>query len=130
MGRDERLTIARKRLREIVDHVRLLAADANTQNAWMHPCGWTRQEPYEHLKDHRPCYPIAELVSSFDDMWPAWRPVIGSSLSPRAETALDGLADRLRRLGDDAYVDELATLDGEQWEEVRKFARETLERLT
>jgi hypothetical protein len=107
-------TLAQARLQDIVDHVRLLAAEADTQDAWLHPCGWTRQEPYEHPKDHAPCAPIVELVTSLDDMWPAWRSIVAPALSPDGEGALDRLSARLRMLDDAAFRDAIDTLDGEQ----------------
>jgi hypothetical protein len=126
MASDEELMGARQRLGDIVDHVRVLAADPDTQDAWLHPCGWTRQEPYEHVKDHTPCGPIDELVQSFDDMWPLWRSIVAPSLSSDGERALDRLATRLHQLGPDAYRDAIETLDGEQWADIRRLANETL----
>ena len=122
----EEMASSRERLRDLVAHVRILAADPDTQNAWMHPCGWTREEPYDHVKGHVPCYPIAELVDSFDDMWPAWRSIVAPSLSVDGEQALDRLAARLHQLDQDAYRDEIDTLDGDQWTDVRQSASATL----
>jgi hypothetical protein len=123
---DDELRIASARLQEIADHVRLLGADADAQDAWLHPCGWTRREPHEHTKDHAPCAPIAELVNSFDDIWPAWRRIVAPVLSPTGESALDRLAARLQELDADAYRDAIDTLDGEQWADVRQLAGGTL----
>jgi hypothetical protein len=129
MAPDDELRLTHARLQDIVDHVRLLAADADTQDSWLHHCGWTRQEPYVHVKDHAPCAPIAELVNSFDDMWPAWRQIVASALSPLGEAALERLAARLRQLDADAFRDAIETLDGDQWADVRRAASETLTRL-
>jgi hypothetical protein len=123
------MELAKARLQDILGHVRLLAADAATQNAWLHPCGWTRQEPYEHTKDHAPCAPIAELVDSFDDLWPGRREIVAPVLSPTGEQALDRLRTRLRQLDADAFRDEIETLDEEQWDDVRRLASETLTQL-
>jgi len=120
------MVLSRERLRDLADHVRILAANADAQNAWLHPCGWTRHEPYVHLKDHTPCAPIAELVDHFDDIWPAWRSIVAPSLSAEGEQAIDRLATRLHQLDQDAYRDELDTLDGDQWADVRRLASETL----
>jgi hypothetical protein len=129
MASDEELAVSTERLRDLVDRVRILAADADTQNAWLHPCGWTKDEPYEHVKSHRPCAPIAELVDSFVDMWPAWRAVVAPSLSMDGERALDRLATRLKQLDQNAYRDELDTLNGGQWTDVRHLASEILAQL-
>jgi hypothetical protein len=123
-------SVAEERLRDVVDHVRLLAADSDTQNAWLHPCGWTRQEPYVHEKDHEPCSPVGELVNWFEDMWPAWRSVVAPAVPPGGEAALDRLAARLEQLDDAGYVDDLSTLDGPDWTDVRRQAGQTLAVLT
>lgn len=123
---DDELTLARKRLRDVVDHVAILDAGPDTQNAWQHPCGWTREEPYEHLKGHSPCAPVGELVLSFEDIWPAWQSVVTPSLSVEGERALDQLLVRLQHLPDDAFRDEIDALDGDQWADIRQLASETL----
>lgn len=110
----------------ILDHVRVPAAVPDTLDAWLHPCGWTRQEPYGHLKGHAPCAPIDELVQSFDDMWPIWRSIVAPFLSLDGEQALDRLATRLHQLGPDAYRDAIESLEGEQCADVRELANETL----
>jgi len=130
MASDEELALARNRLRDIADHVRVLAADADTQNDWLHPCGWTRDEPWEHVKVHPACAGIAELVDSFQDMWPAWRTIVAPSLPAEGEVALDRLANRLQQLDQDAYRDEIDTLDDKQWAAVRQLANETLPLIT
>ncbi len=129
VARNGELDLANARLQDIVGHVRLLAGDAASQNAWLHPCGWTRQEPYEHTQDHAPCALIAELVDSFDDMWPGWQQIVAPALSLTGEQALDRLTDRLKQLDTDAFRDEIETLDGEQWVDVRRLASETLTEL-
>jgi hypothetical protein len=115
MSPDDELRLAQARPRDVIAHVRLLAADADTQDAWLHPCGWTRQEPYQHANDHGPCASISELVISFDDMWPAWRPILAVALSRGGEAALDQLRARLQQLDDDSFRDAIDTLDREQW---------------
>jgi hypothetical protein len=68
--------------------------------------------------------PIAELVNTFDDMWPRWRFIVGPAISAECEDALDRLSARLGRLDPDAYRDEIETLDEQQWVEVRQVAAE------
>jgi hypothetical protein len=120
------LTVSQDRLRDVIEHVRLLAADADTQNAWLHPCGWTRHEPYEHTEDHPPCGALDELMQSYTDMWPAWRSVLAPVLTTDGQRALDRLGTCLEGLDAAAYVDEISTLDGEAWVGVRRVASETL----
>ena len=81
------------------------------------------------MKEHAPCAPIAELVNSFDEMWPAWRSVVAPALSPPGECALERLAARLRQLDADDFRDAIETLDGGHWADVRRVANETLTRL-
>ena len=54
-------------------------------------------------RDHAPWAPIAELVDSFNDMWPAWRQTLARALSATGEQALDRLTTRLRQLNTDAF---------------------------
>ena len=126
MTMDDRLSLASARLDDIRAHVQLLAADADKQNAWLHPCGWTRQEPYEHVLQHPPCMPIGELYDSFDDMWPMWRSVLEPVLTAEIEAALDALKSRLAAFFAVPYLDEVETLDSNEWAVVRRCAQTTL----
>jgi hypothetical protein len=122
----EDLEVARARLRNVIEHLRILAAPTDDQNAWLHPCGWTRAEPFEHVKHHPPCTPIDELIWSFDDMWPGWRPRLGLVMPPAAERALEDVAERLHNLDERALVDEIETLDLDDWKDVRRAATAAL----
>ena len=88
---EEAMQLAQARLADVVEHLRILAVDAETQNAWLHPCGWTCKEPYVHFKDRKGCVPVDELYLSFDDIWPMWRSVLEPVLTPALEDALNRL---------------------------------------
>ena len=70
---EERTQLALDHLADVIEHLQLLAADSETQNAWLQPCGWTRQEPCVHFADRKGCVPVDELYLPLDDMWPMWR---------------------------------------------------------
>jgi hypothetical protein len=123
----EPMQIAQADLRRIIEHLQILAADPDLQNAWLHPCGWTRGEPHVHVEPDPPCMPIGELWDSLDDMWPAWRKVLGPVLTPGLETALNRLSAGFEGLGNAAFVDELQTLDLLEWAEIRRLAKEALQ---
>ncbi|HET6911025.1 MAG TPA: hypothetical protein VFH54_16965 [Mycobacteriales bacterium] len=118
-GLDEQERIARDRLTEVIAHLKVLSADADEQNAWLHPCGWTRHEPFVHDAKHAPCSPTAELWQSLDDIWPGWRAVLQPLLNPDLEVALDALPSRFEAFDEAAFSDDLETLDRPEWEEVR-----------
>lgn len=122
------MQLARARLADLAEHLRILAADADSQNAWLHPCGWTRAEPFEHLKDHPPCVPTSELLDSLNDMWPSWRSILEPVLTPALTDVLDGLVVTFGALPETALTDELDSLDRPEWFEVRRVARRALER--
>jgi len=117
----ERLTRAID-IPDLVDHLSVLASDADSQNAWLHPCGWTRNEPFEHLQDHPPCMPIAELWNSFDDLWPARRSTLAPVLTPELDDALTRLCTAFEQLDGAAFIDKLETLDRPEWDRVRQLA--------
>lgn len=124
---DETVSIARARLADVVEHLRFLASDVDFQNAWLHPCGWTRAEPFVHAEPHRPCVPISELWQSLDDMWPGWRATLQPVLTPSLAEALDQLSDAFKTMDEPAWVDELNTLDCPEWTQVRRLAHRALE---
>lgn len=119
--------MAGARLRDVVGHLRILAADADEQNAWLHPCGWTREEPFAHVEKHPPCMPIGELLNSLADMWPAWRLVLQPVLTSALAGALDELLRAMGAMDEQAWVDQLETLDRPDWGVVRALARQALE---
>ena len=122
---EEAMQLAQARLADVVEHLRILAADAETQNAWLHPCGWTCKEPYVHFKDRKGCVPVDELYLSFDDIWPMWRSVLEPVLTPALEDALNRLLAYFQEMHDGPHadwVDEPETLDRLEWADVRRLA--------
>ena len=117
---DESDQLAQNHFSELVGHLRILAADADTQNAWLHPCGWTRAEQFEH--ERAACMPIDELYQSFADMWSVWRSSLAPMLTPAIERALDDLMARFEQLEEAAWVDELETLARPEWDDIRQLA--------
>ncbi len=126
MSANDAARIAIADLNHIRNHVRLLAADADQQNRYLHPCGWTRDEPYAHTTDHPPCAPMGELYEAFDDMWPAWREILEPVLNDEIRTALDTLSRSLADFFSVEDADEISTLDGAAWDEVRRVAQGTM----
>lgn len=118
--------LARTRLKDVIEHLRILEADADAQNAWLHPCGWTRQEPFVHVADHKACAPINELWDSFDDMWPTWHDVLAPVLTAELQDRLNRLAAGFEGLDEAALLDELESLDRPPWAEIRRLATEAL----
>jgi len=125
-GADDRETLARKPLDDLKAHLRLLAASAETQNAWLHPCGWTSAEPFEHIQEHSPCAPVGELAESYFDMWPLWSEVLAQVMTPAATAALDVIGDMLRGFPPAAYEDKDGTLDLPEWDQLRVVAGRAL----
>jgi hypothetical protein len=122
---EEAMQLAQARLADVVEHLRILAVDAETQNAWLHPCGWTCKEPYVHFKDRKGCVPVDELYLSFDDIWPMWRSVLEPVLTPALEDALNRLLAYFQEMHDGPHadwVDEPETLDRLEWADVRRLA--------
>ena len=124
MSATEDLDVAKRAMQQVVDHLRVLEADADAQIAWLHPCGWTRDEPFGHVEKHPPCAPIDELWCSFDDMWPTWRPTLMPVLNPPLEDALTRLHAALDELDTTSFVDDIATLDRPEWAQIRLLAAE------
>jgi hypothetical protein len=125
---DEEVALARARLDDVVDHLRIVAADADTQNAWLHPCGWTRGEPYVHVPraERTGCMPVDELYVGLTDMWPLWRTVLLPVLTPAIEEALNELFALFEHFNEAAWVDELETLDRPEWAATRRAAEQTI----
>ena len=73
---------------------------------------------------------MGELYDVFVDMWPLWRSVLEPVITPEVETALDALNAHLADFFAVPYLDEIATLDGSRWAEVRRCARTILSTLS
>jgi hypothetical protein len=125
---NEEVMLARARLDDIVDHLRIVAADGDTQNSWLHPCGWTRKEPYVHVPPagRAGCMSVDELYVGLTDLWPQWRAVLLPVLTPAIEGGLNELLVRFKRLDEAAWVDELETLDRPEWADMRRAAERTI----
>ena len=124
---DEEMQLAQRRLAGMVDHLRILAADVDTQYGWLHPCGWTRDEPYVHVQERQACVPVDELYLSFDDDWPMLRSDLAPLLTPAIEVAFDRLLAHFKQMEKAAWVNELETLDRPEWADVRRLAAAAIE---
>lgn len=123
-GAAEEALLAAQAYDDVREQILLLAADADEQNAWLHPCGWTRDEPYVHIAEHEPCAPMGELYENFE--WPNWKRLLSPVLDAQITAALNSLSSVLEDFFSVPYEDEIATLDSGSWAEVRQLAKATL----
>lgn len=123
-GTEDEVLVARRALSQVRDQVFLLASGADQQNAFLHPCGWTRDEPFVHIAEHEPCAPMGELYENFE--WPFWQRLLSPVLDDEMKAALNSLSSVLEDFFSVPYEDEIATLDSEPWAQVRAIAKVTL----